>query len=170
MEAIWPLAASIVFVLLGLWVRSGRRRGIVTSIVIVGLILLQRMGVALVSLLGGHSPAAVAGFCACNAVLVVAPLTLLLVWLVQALRNSGSLDAAQAYAQQYWQYAQQYQQGYPQQYAPQHAPQHAPPGYGQAGVPPIGAGQSEGSPPMVPAPPMPPVPSVPPPGDPEERK
>ena len=51
--------------------------------------------------------------------------TLLLVWLIQATRNAGQLNAMQAqYQMQYWQYQQQ-QQAYQQQ--PPQAPSPPPP-------------------------------------------
>jgi hypothetical protein len=146
-EAVSTLVAATVMIALGAWVRNGRRGAIIASIAAVAFIVLQRTGLGLYKLVSGQEPAAVVGFCVCNAAVFLAPLVLLLVWLIQALRNSGQIDGARAYAQQYWQYAQQYQQGYPQ------------PGYGQ-GAPPYPQGGE-----MIPAPPPPPPPSAPP-GDP----
>lgn len=137
------LVTAIGFIALGAWVRNGRRGALITSMVFVGLILLYQAGGLILSVAAGADPAALGISLCFSVVLVIAPMVLLLVWLIQALRNSRQVDGAQAYAQQYWQYAQQYQQqqGYP------------PPPPGQA----HGYGQ-EGSPPMIPAPPPPPAP------------
>ena len=151
-EAVSTLVAAIVMIALGAWVRNGQRGAIIASIGAVTFIVLQRSGLGLYKLMTGQDPAAVVGFCVCNAAIFLAPLVLLLVWLIQALRNSGQIDGAQAYAQQYWQYAQQYQQRYPQ------------PGYGQ-GMPPYpqGGGMIPAPPPPPPVPPEPPSPPAEPP-------
>src|SRR5687768_11879699 len=96
-EAVSTLIGAIAMIVLGAWVRNGRRRAIVASLALVAFIVLQRSGLALYRLLGGQDPAAVLGFCVCNAAVFVAPLVLLLVWLIQALRNSAHLDGVQAY-------------------------------------------------------------------------
>jgi hypothetical protein len=145
------VVASILFVALGVWVRGGRRAASITAIVFVSLILLWQALSFVTGLLSGIPPAALGLSMCVNTFLLIVPMIVLLVWLVQAVRNSGQLDAAKAYAHQYWPYGQQYPpQGYP-----------PPPGYPQH--PPQGYGQQQGG--MIPAPPPPPPSQSVPPSD-----
>lgn len=153
------LVASILFIALGAWVRGGRRAASITAIILVALILLWQALSFLTGLLSGVPPAALGLSICVNTFVLIVPMIVLLVFLVQAVRNSGQIDGARAYAQQYWQYGQQYPpQGYPP--TPQGYPAQYPPhGYGQP--------QEGGTIPAPPPPPLPPT-SVPPPRPPSQ--
>src|SRR5688572_8214804 len=86
------LGASILFVALGAWVRGGRRGAAITSIVFVALILLWQALGFVVGLLTGVPPAAMGVQLCISTFLVIIPLIVLLVFLVQVVRNSGQID------------------------------------------------------------------------------
>jgi TM2 domain-containing membrane protein YozV len=131
---------SVILGLLGFFVRKGGKGAIITSI---GLSSIAIALLALWSLAG----VAQGELGACILVIPLALFVLLVVWLVQAVRASGSVQAMQnQYMQQYWQHLYQ-QQMYSQQ-------QPYPPG----GTPPIS------SPPASPPPSSPPPPPPAPPG------
>ena len=93
---------SLLLLILGLFVRRGGMGSIVTSMVLVGLMILVEAIYVLMGLLQtirGQEGAA-AGLC-----MLIVPLVLLIVlmvMLIQAARNAGQVRAARLYAQPYW--------------------------------------------------------------------
>ena len=99
--AMQTLVASLVVIGMGLWVRSGRRTGIIAGITLVGLLMLV------------SAPALLVMPGVCNSAFIAGVLILLgfiMRWLVQALRSGGALQAAPAQYPQYQWQVQQYQQ------------------------------------------------------------
>lgn len=138
--AVIMLGVALPMIILGVFIRRGGKGVAIAGIVLTSILLLL-MAINLLSGLvrGGGAPDMVAGLCVM--LIPVALLVLQLVWLVQAVRASQSIDMMRMQQQQqYWQYTQQQQQM-----------------YGQPGVqPPMS------SPPVsMPPPPMPPPPPSP---------
>jgi hypothetical protein len=102
--------AGIYHLILGYFVRRGRRgaiyTAIVTSMIAIGFCLLYTMGIIM---MGGAD--AIGGLC--FLVVIGALFVWLIMWLFQALRGAGSIAVAAQMQAQYWQMRQQ-QQGYAQ--------------------------------------------------------
>jgi hypothetical protein len=159
------LVAGVLQLVLGFFVRKGGKGAIITAMVI-GVIAVLYLAFTVIRTVvvgaGAGNGAQMAGNLTGALCVGGIPLLLyglLLFWLGQALKNSGSVAGALAYQQQYWAYMQQYhaqqQQAYQQQY-----PQ--PPGGPFPPPPPPGQGpvqQQGGYPPPPPAPPSPPGPT-----------
>jgi hypothetical protein len=123
------LVYGVVLVVLGLFVRKGSKGAVVTALVLTGLALLylcyNTIRTAVVGAQQGVE-AASGGICTMLVPLVL--YVLLLVWLVQALRETGRQPPG--YPPEYWAY---WQQQYAQQQAWQQQQQQ---GGGQASQPP----------------------------------
>lgn len=131
------LLVGVAYLVLGAFVRAGRRGAIITSIVLSILaILLLGLNVATGLMQSFSRPQTAVGV-----VLLAVPLALLLLLVRWLLRAARAPDAAltQQYAAQYWQYQQQ--QAYAQQY-----------GYGQPPPPPGTYGYPRPQPPPPQAP------------------
>jgi hypothetical protein len=108
------MAAALVMLILGFFVRRGGRIASVLSCILVALMFAMMLpGTA--GSLAHPGPQMLAGLCMCAAIL--GSLGLLFVWLITAFRAAGNLALAkQQYAAQYWQYQQNMQAyGYAQQ-------------------------------------------------------
>ncbi len=132
-DVVFPVAGviclipSVLLIVLGFFVRRGRRGPTLSASILVGLMT----GYWLINTVAGlfsQRLDAKSGFAICMGLGIVSVFGLLLSWLVAAFRVSGKVATAQQqYAAQYWQYqqnmqayAQQQQQGYPTSpYAPQ---------------------------------------------------
>lgn len=157
---VFCLLPSILYAIMGYWVRSGKMASVVLSIVLTGFTsLLVLLGLLSVVVAGGGDPAALLGaFCMMGIPLVLC--IMLLVWLIQAMRAAPAVAAQQQQFQaQYWQSMQQ------QQAAQLGYGYGMPPGYGYGAPslaqPPAPPGQA---PVNYPAPLMPPPPPPAPPG------
>ena len=154
-----PLAIGAILGALGFGVRGGSRGVAIGAIVFVAL-LLALLGVVMLGglvqlLASGGRPDMLLGMCVYGVPFVL--LIFVTVWLVQAVRAAGAIEAAQRnYHAQMWQYQQQ-QQAYlrPGQ----------PPAPSQPGPTPSGMGYHVPPPPQTPAAP-PPEPKDPPDGPP----
>lgn len=128
--AVLSVIASLMFLVLGVFVMRGSGGAIITSLVLCILVILA-LGLNLLGsgfqLMMSPGPAELLG-----AAFILIPMSLqvlLLVWLIQAMRAATQLKALQMqYQAQYWQYQQQ-QQMYGQQggYAAPPPPAAAPP-------------------------------------------
>lgn len=99
-------------IIVGFLVRRGGGASITVGIVL-SILLLVLVGLYLVAgvVRGGGAADLVVGLC--TMILPVTFIVLQLVWLVQAMRARGAIQAMQTqYQQQYWQYGQQQQQMY----------------------------------------------------------
>jgi hypothetical protein len=112
-------AYGALMILLGFFVRRSRKGAIVASIVLVSLGLLYLglnfVGAVFIGSQQGPGAALVGG---CFSLVPVALCVLLLVWLIQAMRNASAARAAGAYPPEYLAYWQQQyaaQQAYQQQ-------------------------------------------------------
>jgi hypothetical protein len=121
--AVVTMGVGVVLVVLGSFVRSGRRAPIIVSILVVGLLALLMGLLVLIALLRMTVQPAM-GMLGCAFAVPLSLLVLLLVWLIQANRAASQVERMRAYSQQYWQQAYQ-QQWYQQPGHPQ--PTAAPP-------------------------------------------
>lgn len=145
-----PLAVGAVLGAMGFYVRGGSFGFIVASSILTGLMLLATgAGLVLGALQGammGGPLVASAAVCQCG--VPFALLSVLMYWLVRAMRGASRLALAHRnYQAQLWQY-QQYQQAYLQNPPPQQAP---PTGMGYS-HPPQAPPSPETPPPQMPAP------------------
>jgi hypothetical protein len=115
------IVVSLLLLILAIFVRRGSSVAIITSIVIDSLIILfliLNLLTSLVQIL--RSPGMVIGLLL--VLVLLGSFVLLMVWLIQAIKATSALRAAQTqYQQQYWQYQQQQQMygyGYAQQQPP----------------------------------------------------
>ncbi len=130
---------GIALLVLGAFVRRGRRWAVVTSLVLTGLVLLWLAANVLEAVLhlGSDGNQLLGG---CVGVLFTAAFGLLLAWLIAALRGgAAAADPYQQYLSQYY---------YHQQMAQAYAAPQQPPGYGQGGG--YGYGVAPTAPPSVP--------------------
>jgi hypothetical protein len=143
------LIPGIALTVLAFFVRRGGKLSIILSLVVAGLVILFSAYSGLSALL---HPAEGAGG-VCFSVIVIAAFVTLFIWLLSAVRSSGSISLAQRqYQAQYWQY-QQNMQAY-QAYAQGAPPQSL--GYPtQPQMPPAAAPPPVESP-TTPQPPIPP--------------
>jgi hypothetical protein len=138
------LLLAMVLITLGSFVRRGSKGATVASIVLVILSMLYLLLQAAGALMIGRGQG-VAG--ACMLVIPLSLFSLLLTWLIQAMRSSSDIEAMRnQYAQQYWQSA------YQQQLYRQSGPSGQ--SGGQSAIPPHAG---------FPPPPTPPPPPPPPP-------
>jgi hypothetical protein len=136
------LVYGVVLVVLGLFVRKGSKGAVITALVLTVLALLYlAFSVIRVVLVGAQPGIGAAGGGICTTAIPLVLYVLLLVWLIQALREKGRQQ--QGYPPEYWAYWQQQyaqQQAWQQQQQGGQVPPPPPPAEPPSSLPPSGSG------------------------------
>jgi hypothetical protein len=124
-QQIVTLLVALLFIVLGIFVRGGRRMAMVLGTILTGLMLLLCALAVVGSIVAMSTGNSLGGANICVAVVVGGVMLWQLLWLIGALRGGGGGAAARqlqaAYQAQYWQYLQQ-QQAYNAAMAAQQPP------------------------------------------------